>query len=113
MSAEYAKFIPIIAENPFTNAVILTCVPALLYTAAAYAHLAFAGLTLTMSILISVAFATLEYIVRVPIINYSSEVAGMSNGTMQMVWVIITLIFGYVSDVLIPPKNMGLKLLNH
>lgn len=113
MSAEYIKYIPIIAENPFTNAVILTCAPALLYTAAAYAHLYFAGLTLAMSILVSVAFATLEYIVRVPIINYSSEVAGMSNGTMQLVWVIITMIFGYASDVLMPPKNIGLKMLNH
>lgn len=113
MSAEYIKFIPVIAENPFTNAVLLTCVPALFYTAAAYAHLAFSGMTLLMSILMSVAFATLEYVVRVPIINYSSEVAGMSNGTMQLVWVIITLLFGYISDVLIPPKNMGLKIISH
>ena len=82
----FMKFIPTIFSNPTTNAIALTVVPGIFYVLAAYAHLFFSGLSLIGSIIVSVIFATIEYIIRVPVIKYSSEVAGMSNGFMQAVW---------------------------
>lgn len=101
----YLQYIPNLLTNPVHNAIALTIVPGLLYVGAAYGHLLIAGATLMTSILVSVLFATLEYIVRVPIIKYSSDVAGMSNGFMQIVWVIITMILSWLSDGLIPVKH--------
>lgn len=100
--AEYLQYIPIIFTNPVTNAVLLTCVPAVLYTLAAYGHLFVQGASLGLSILISVIFATLEYIVRVPIIKYSHDVAQMSNGTMQVIWIILTGLMSFASDGFFP-----------
>jgi len=104
-SSTYLKYIPVLFNDPFTNAVVLTFVPGLLYVGAAYGHLLIAGASLMTSILISVLFATLEYIVRVPIIKYSGEVAGMSNGVMQTVWVVITLMLSWMSNGLMPPHK--------
>lgn len=98
----YLKYIPVVFSNPFMNAIAITFIPGVFYIGAAYGHLMLAGASLLTSILISVLFATMEYIVRVPIIKYSSEVAGMSNGVMQSVWVVITLLLGWLSDGVIP-----------
>jgi uncharacterized protein (DUF486 family) len=101
----YLDYIPIISSNPSINAAILTIAPGVLYTAAAYGHLFLKGASLTTSTLVSVFFAILEYIIRVPIIKYSSDVAGWSNGTLQAVWVVITLLLGYASDKFMPVKK--------
>jgi len=103
-SSTYLQYIPTLFANPAVNAIALTFVPGLLYVGAAYGHLLIAGATLMTSIMVSVLFATLEYIVRVPIIKYSSEVAGMSNGIMQVVWVVITMLLSWATDGLIPHK---------
>ena len=98
--------LPIISTaSPFVAAVSLTVVPGIFYTLAAYAHLYLPQLTLMMSILISVIFATMEYIIRVPIIDYSSKVANMSNSQLQVVWVVITLILAWLSDIFFPKKK--------
>ena len=99
MASEYLQYIPIISANPTINAIILTFIPGILYVLAAYGHLFIAGASLTTSIFLSILFATLEYIVRVPIIKYSSLSAGMSNNTMQVIWVLITLSLSKVSDL--------------
>lgn len=98
----YLQYIPTVFADPFTNAVAITFLPGLFYVGAAYGHLLIQGATLMTSILVSVLFATLEYIVRVPIIKYSSEIAGMSNGTMQVVWVVITMLLSWLSDGIMP-----------
>lgn len=100
--AEYLQYIPIIFTNPTANAILLTSVPAVLYTAAAYGHLFVKGASLGFSILLSVLFATLEYIVRVPIIKYSHDVAQMSNGTMQLIWILLTGAMSFASDGFLP-----------
>ena len=94
----YLNYIPGIFSNHTANAVLLTFIPGVLYTCAAYGMLYLKGATLAVSILVSIFFAILEYIVRVPIIKYSSAEAGMSNGTMQLVWVFVTMILGYLTD---------------
>jgi hypothetical protein len=55
-----------------------------------------------MSLLISAFFAVVEYATRIPVIQYSASVAGMSNGVMQAVWVIITLILAVITDKVFP-----------
>ena len=102
MADTYLKYIPILATNPTTNAIILTFVPGLLYVCAAYGHLLITGAGLGISILVSIIFAALEYIVRVPIIKYSSEIASMSNGTMQVVWICITALLSWLSQGFMP-----------
>lgn len=96
MSAEYLKYIPNLVSNPQINAVLLTVAPAIAYVAAAYGHLYFGQLSLTLSILVSIFFAAVEYIIRVPIVKYSHEIAGFGNVTMQTVWIILTLILSAV-----------------
>lgn len=97
------EHIPKLFDNPTTNAVVLTIVPAALYTAAAYGHL-LSDSTLGISIIIAIIFATLEYIVRIPIIKYSNEVAKMSPITMQIVWILLTVILAVLITPLIPQK---------
>lgn len=102
--SDYLKYIPILTSNHTLNAILLTTAPALLYTAAAYGHLFLQGATLALSILIAVIFATLEYIIRVPIIKYSSDVALMSNTTMQVIWMGLTLLMSFGADKLMIKK---------
>jgi uncharacterized protein (DUF486 family) len=98
----FLSYIPTIFTNPVANAVTLTTVPAIFYTLAAYGQLYITGIGLAMKILVSIFFAVLEYTIRVPINQYSSDVAGMSNTSMQLVWVILTLGFAGLSDKLFP-----------
>ena len=58
-----------------------------------------AGSGIAISIVVSVIFAAIEYVFRVPIIKYSSNEAGMSNGTIQAIWVIITLLLSKLSEI--------------
>lgn len=99
---DYLKYIPNICENPKLNAIVLTTIPAILYTAAAFGHLHLKQNTLLVAILISILFACLEYVVRVPIVKYSSNEAQMSNTTIQVIWIILTLVFAYMSDFIVP-----------
>lgn len=95
-----ADLVPVIVSNPVINSIIVTIVPAALYTAAAYGHLFLKNVTIGIAILVSIFFAALEYIVRVPIIKYSSDVAGMSDFSMQTVWVFLTIIMSAGTDLL-------------
>ena len=104
--ANVIQKIPVLSTaSPTVAAVAITVIPGIFYTLAAYAHLYLPHLTLMVSILISVIFATMEYIIRVPIIEYSSNIANMSNSTMQWTWVIITLLLAYLSDYFFPRKK--------
>jgi uncharacterized protein (DUF486 family) len=107
MSTNYKKYIPKIVKDDKQNAIILTCLPALLYTAAAYGSQYIKNATLTMSIIVACVFACLEYIVRVPINFYSANEAGMSNFTMQIVWTIICLAFAKATDVFFPRELLN------
>jgi len=98
----YLKYIPSIVSNHTVNAVILTFIPGILYVLAAYGQLFIANISLGVRILISIFFAACEYLVRVPIISYSQAEAGMSNGTMQFVWIVVTFILSKGSDYLYP-----------
>jgi uncharacterized protein (DUF486 family) len=99
---DYLKFIPAISSNVVLNSILLTFIPGVLYVLAAYGHLLVTGMGLGLSIVVSIIFAALEYIVRVPIIKYSSEIAGMSNGIMQLVWVSITMLLSWMSGWIMP-----------
>jgi uncharacterized protein (DUF486 family) len=88
--------------SPTVAAIVVTVIPGVLYTLAAYAHLYLPQVTILIAIVISVIFAALEYIVRVPIIKYSSEVAKLSNGELQMIWVGITLGLAFLTDAIFP-----------
>jgi uncharacterized protein (DUF486 family) len=101
----YIEYIPIVVSNPTINAILLTFVPGILYVLAAYGHLFIQGAGLGVSIVISIFFAALEYIVRVPIIKYSSNEAGMSNTAMQATWMGITLCLSYASEYFMPLKH--------
>jgi uncharacterized protein (DUF486 family) len=101
MVGEYLQYIPILFNNSQLNAVVLTFVPGLLYVLAAYGHLFLTGASLATSILVSILFASLEYIVRVPLIKYSSIEAGMSHSTMQIVWIVVTFILSKLSDLFV------------
>ena len=98
--ADYLKYIPQIFSNHTTNAIALTFIPGLFYVLAAFGHLMVAGSGLAISIVVSVIFAAIEYVFRVPITKYSSNEAGMSNGTIQTIWVVITLILSKISEFL-------------
>ena len=104
--SDVIKGTPLLSScSPTVAAIVVTIVPGVLYTLAAYAHLYIPQITLMLAIVISVIFATFEYIVRVPIIQYSSEKAGLSNGEMQMIWVGITIALAYAADALFPRKE--------
>ena len=100
-----ADLVPVLVPNHIINSILVTIVPAALYTAAAYGHLFLKNVTIGIAILISIFFAALEYIVRVPIIKYSSEVAGMSDFFMQAVWVILTVIMSGITDIIRKKKT--------
>jgi uncharacterized protein (DUF486 family) len=99
---QYMDYIPIIFENHILNAIVMTTIPALFYILASYAHLYYKDCTLSSAIIISIFFAIFEYIVRVPIIKYSSDVAGLSNFWLQVIWISITLVLAFGSDYVTP-----------
>jgi uncharacterized protein (DUF486 family) len=106
-----ANLVPVLVTNPVINSIIVTIVPAALYTAAAFGHIFLKQLTIGIAILISIFFAALEYIVRIPIIKYSSEIAGMSDFSIQTVWVVLTLIMAGTTDLIRKrvEKNIPIK----
>ncbi|VBB18071.1 hypothetical protein YASMINEVIRUS_534 [Yasminevirus sp. GU-2018] len=97
---EDLAFLPVIFENKTANAVTLMIIPAFFYTAASYGHLYFKDISIRNAILMAITFAIMEYIVRVPVIHYSSQVAGLSQATMQILWVCLTITLAFLSDQL-------------
>lgn len=85
------KFIPNIVSNHTHNAILLTVLPAALYTAAAYGSLAITNFSMLSRIIIAIVFAILEYIVRVPINLYSRKKGKLSYSAMQAVWIVQTM----------------------
>jgi len=104
MSAEYAKYIPQVLPNTKSNAILLTFIPALLYTGAAYGSQYIKGASLIISIIVSCIFAILEYIVRVPINFYSAKDAGFTNMQMQLIWTVLCLGFSKATDIFLVRK---------
>ena len=102
MSETYMQYIPILLSNPVANVILLMFIPGIFYTCAAYGQLYLKGASLAFSIIISIFFAVIEYIIRVPIIKYASGPVGMSNGAMQSIWTCITLLLGWGSDWVFP-----------
>ena len=104
---DVVKNVPLLnSVSPTVAAIIVTIVPGIFYTLAAYAHLYLPQLTLAIAIVISVIFATFEYVIRVPIIEYSANVAGMSNTQLQFIWVGITLGLAYLTDEIWPRDSI-------
>lgn len=89
-------------ENPTTNVVALTFLPGLCYTLAAYGSTFFTGVSMIVSLLIAICFATIEYTFRVPLVSYASKTAKLSNGFQQGIWVVVTFILSILSDYFIP-----------
>ena len=102
---QYMGYIPIIFEDHVLNAIAITTIPAIFYLLASYAHLYYKNCTLSSAIMISIFFAIFEYIVRVPVIKYSSDVAGLSNFWLQIIWISITLVLAYGSDFIMPSHD--------
>ena len=102
INTEYLAYIPELFSNKVVNAIVITIIPAIFFTLASYAHLYFKHSTLLNAIILSSFFAILEYIFRVPITKYSSIDAGMSALWMQIIWIALTLILAYVTDIFIP-----------
>ena len=97
------KNTPVLSSfSPTVAAIVITVIPGIFYTLASYAQLYLPQLTLLIAIVISVIFATFEYIIRVPIIKYSSDTVGLSNGEMQMIWVGVTMGLAFLSDAIFP-----------
>ena len=94
------QYIPQLFENNVINAIILLIIPAVFYTLASYGHLYLKNIPLYRAILLAILFATLEYIIRVPIVRYSSEVAQLSNFTMQIIWIVMTLLLALLLDMI-------------
>lgn len=111
-SYTYLDYIPEISKNKKLNAILLTIVPAILYTTAAYGYLYLREATLFLCILFAITFASLEYIVRVPIIKYSSDEAKLSNGMIQFIWISLTLILATMTD-LFPQNTKSTDLLDN
>jgi uncharacterized protein (DUF486 family) len=84
--------------------VALFLIPGLFYTGAAFFHLRYPHWPLWTAILVSIAFASGEYIFRVPITREVHNM-GVSNFQIQIVWVVITLTFAYLSERVTKPKN--------
>lgn len=99
--SDFSSIVPEIFSNSTVNAVVLTIIPGIFYTLAAYGHTFVKGLALGWAILISIIFAAIEYIFRVPINSYSTHKAKLSNGAQQTIWVGITLALGWLSDLFV------------
>mgnify|MGYP000234516716 FL=1 len=91
-----AEYVPQLFQNPIANAALVTVLPATLYTAAAYGQLYLAEVGLAFKIIMSCFFAILEYVVRVPINEYSANVAGLSTGNMQLLWIVLTMGLAFI-----------------
>lgn len=102
------QYIPQLFANNLLNAIILLIIPAIFYTLASYGHLYLKDTPLYKAILIAIIFATLEYIVRVPVIRYSSRVAKMSNFMMQIIWIIITLLLALLLDMIFGQNTINI-----
>lgn len=96
------QYIPNIFSNVTANAIAITTVPAVLYTCAAYGSLFTHEASLTYNLLMSIFFAALEYACRLPVNYYAHHVAGMASGTLQLVWVILTMILAYLIEPFVP-----------
>ncbi len=75
--------------------VSLMVIPAVLYGFANFYHLYFPNETIKKAILVGILFASLEYVFKIPTIRYGRD-SGLSNVTIQMVWIILTLIVSYL-----------------
>lgn len=89
--------------------ILLFCIPAVLFNLASFYNIAKPSSSMVKAIAIAVGFAALEYVFKVPIIEY-----GYNNGItpffMNVSWVILTLGMAYVASHLgwikEPPKHV-------
>ena len=85
----------------------LLIVPALFYTAASFLHLRYPRWALWVAILISIGFASFEYVFRIPAIKEIHNNMGVSDFQIQIVWVVITLSLAYSMRWISPLPKQG------
>ena len=99
---------PLLLETSTGIFLLLFCIPAVLFNLASFYNIAYPSSSMLKAIIIAVGFAALEYVFKVPIIEY-----GYSNGItpffMNVSWVILTLGMAYyatyVGWIKEPPKH--------
>jgi hypothetical protein len=106
MSDDYVKLVPDITGNPTTNAIILTAIPATAYVLATYMPVIFDQASYTFVIILAFVFLLVEYIIKIPLVKYSSEVAGLSNFSIQLIWVVLILALSAISDLFMKKKQV-------
>lgn len=93
------KLVPDIFGSPIGNAIGLTFLPGLAYTVATTANILLKNYGYALNIIISLIFVTIEYVLRIPIINYSSVDAGLSNTAIQGIWIGVTMLLSWMTDL--------------
>lgn len=93
-------YVPQWFANPSINTIALNFIPGIFYVIASYGHIFVKNLSFTYSLIFSIFFAIVEYAFRVPINQYAAAVAGMSDGTMQVIYSFITLLLSYLTNPL-------------
>jgi uncharacterized protein (DUF486 family) len=80
----------------------LLIIPGLFYTAASFFHLRYPDWPIWGAIGISIAFASCEYIFRIPAIKKAHNEIGFSNVQIQMTWIGVTLVMAFISQWFTP-----------
>lgn len=99
-------YIPVIVEDKMINALILLILPALLYTLAVYFHLYVKGITLKWAIILGVMIGIIEYIVRIPIVRYTSNVAKVPKYVSIIFWTSLTVSMSLVLDMMLEKDSL-------
>lgn len=81
--------------------------PGMFYVLASYSHLRFPKMAMSGAILLSILFASVEYIFRIPAIQQSHHIDKLSNVEIQVVWVVVTLFLAFITEPLlaVQPKK--------
>lgn len=106
MSDDYVKLVPDVTGNPTANAILLTAIPAAAYVVATYMPVIFDKASYTFVLILAFIFLLVEYVIKVPLVKYSSEVAGLSNFSIQIIWVVLILALSAVSDLFMKKKQI-------
>ena len=88
---------------------VLTCgvltVPALFYTLASFFQLQYPHSSMSWAMAVSVAWATCEYVVRVPAMRYAHNQGGFSFVEIQGIWIVLTLLLAWAAQLVMTPQK--------
>jgi uncharacterized protein (DUF486 family) len=77
----------------------LLLIPNFFFTMATFYHLKHPNAPYATAVLIAIGFASMEYIVKVPVIRYGHEIAKLSTIEIQVIWVVLTMILAYLVGI--------------